>query len=368
MKGRISMTAALGLAALGAFAAAPTVRPTIPYRAVLTDKDGTPLSTTTNIVFAIYDCATNGAPLWTRGFTNVVLKSGLVSVTLDDDPTVWAGSPTTLDRAIRNSRGKALYLALRLGRKEVEPRQKIPPTAYAAIADYALGVSGDFTVAGTLSTGGDAAFAGTGDFAGGLVGGESAQVGGTMTVKGGMVVRNDLSVGGDLVVGGDLRGSGTAAAAVSRDVESTNLTTRSLAVRTDNFTIKGRKAVLPKGMIVLWNSKNPVPKGWAKCDGKSGTPNLNDDRFALGAGSAYGPGTVGGTNLVTLAENQIPAHTHALTDLRWISFALVGTSSYHGIREVGEGASKQINTDPVGGAGHENRPPFVKLFYIMKVE
>ena len=365
MKGRICITAALGLAALGAFAAAPTVKPTIPYRAVLTDKDGTPLSTTTNIVFAIYDTATNGAPLWTRGFTNVVLRSGLVNLVLDDDPTVWTGSPTTLERAIRNSRGRALYLGMRLGRKEIEPRQKIPPTAYAAIADYALGASGDFSVAGALSTGGDAAFTGTGDFVGGLVGGQGAKVGGDMTVKGRMVVKDDLSVGGNLIVGGDLRGSGTTAAAVSRGMESTNLTARSLAVKSGNFTIKGREATLPKGMIVLWNSKNAIPKGWEKCDGQGGRPDLNNDRFVIGAGDSYQPKTTGGANFVTLVTNQIPAHTHSLTDLRWISFALIGTSAYDGIRE---GTGKKMNTEPVGGDSHENRPPFVRLFYIIKVE
>ena len=368
MKGRICIPAALGMAALGAFAAAPTVKPSIPYRAVLTDKDGTPLVTTTNIVFAIYDTATNGAPLWTRGFTNVVLRSGLVNVTLDDDPTVWTGSPTTLERAIRNSRGKALYLAMRLGRREVEPRQKIPPTAYAAIADYALGASGDFSVGGTLSAGGDAVFAGTGDFAGGLAGSQGAQVGGDMTVNGKMVVRNDLSVGGNLIVGGDLRGSGTTNAVVSRDVVSTNLTTRSLAVRSDNFTIKGRKARLPKGMIVLWNSDyNGIPKGWVACDGRNGTPDLND-RFVLGAGDSYGLGKTGGANSVTLAEKHIYPHEHQLTDLCWVSFALLDNKDYDGIREVGKGSQKEITTKPVGGAGHENRPPFIQRFYIMKVD
>ena len=365
MKGRICIPAALGMAALGAFAAAPTVKPTIPYRAVLTDKDDKPLSTTTNIVFAIYDSPTDGAALWTRGFTNVVLRSGLVNVTLDDDPTVWTGSPATLERAIRDSRGRALYLGVRLGGKEIEPRQKIPPTAYAAIADYALGASGDFSVAEALSTGGDAAFAGTGDFVGGLVGGQGAKVGGDMTVKGRMVVKDDLSVGGNLIVGGDLRGSGTTKAAVSGGMLSTNLTARSLAVKSGNFTIKGREATLPKGMIVLWNSKNDIPKGWVKCDGQRGTPNLNGDRFVMGAGDSHQPGTTGGANAVTLAADQIPPHTHSLTDLRWISFALIANSDYDGIRE---GTKKEIKTNSVGGKGHENRPPFVRLFYIMKVE
>ena len=56
------------------------------------------------------------------------------------------------------------------------------------------------------------------------------------------------------------------------------------------------------GMILMWSgSINTIPKGWALCNGKNGTPDLRD-RFIVGAGNSYSVGNLGGSNTVTLNE------------------------------------------------------------------
>jgi hypothetical protein len=52
-------------------------------------------------------------------------------------------------------------------------------------------------------------------------------------------------------------------------------------------------AALPKGVIFPWTSKTAPPKGWAVCDGKNGTPNL-DGRFLWGTANAGSVGNTGG--------------------------------------------------------------------------
>lgn len=67
---------------------------------------------------------------------------------------------------------------------------------------------------------------------------------------------------------------------------------------------------LPNGLIVMWSgSINNIPGGWALCDGTNGTPNLRD-RFIVGAGGSYSPGSTGGNNSVTLTKSQMPSHKH----------------------------------------------------------
>ena len=66
--------------------------------------------------------------------------------------------------------------------------------------------------------------------------------------------------------------------------------------------------LVPLGAIVMWaGSLAAIPSGWALCDGNNGTPNLQD-RFIVGAGSAYAVGASGGADTKTTSSNG--AHNH----------------------------------------------------------
>ena len=153
-------------------------------------------------------------------------------------------------------------------------------------------------------------------------------------------------------------------------------------------------ALVPVGGIIMWTGST-APSGWALCDGLSHqkidgsgsitAPDLRD-RFIVGAGGAYSITDIGGENSVTLAEAQIPSHTHTTepggshvhtivnmdTDgldhdasggggqQYWRSnnssnFSFYGGDHNHTISSTG------------GGASHENRPPYYALAYIMKL-
>lgn len=64
-------------------------------------------------------------------------------------------------------------------------------------------------------------------------------------------------------------------------------------------------------MILMWSGQlSEIPSGWALCDGQNGRPNLLG-RFVMGVRSgSINPGGTGGSNSLTLAQNQIPPHNH----------------------------------------------------------
>ena len=71
---------------------------------------------------------------------------------------------------------------------------------------------------------------------------------------------------------------------------------------------------IPIGIIVAFNTpsiKDPIPEGWAECDGQNGTPDLRG-RFILGGGgSVNAVGDVGGVEKHTLTDTeQNTPHTH----------------------------------------------------------
>jgi microcystin-dependent protein len=175
-------------------------------------------------------------------------------------------------------------------------------------------------------------------------------------------------------------------------------------------------AVLPTGIIVMWNSTAAsIPAGWQLCNGSNGTPDLRG-QFVVGAGGSYTPGDTGGASSVTLTANAMPIHTHELTGSlttgsagghthtvtdpghsHSISPAYFSASSPNGF--TGSGGAGQTNsatqsattgitiaaaldhthsltlsgnTQSAGGTGgttqpHENRPPYYALCYIQKM-
>jgi microcystin-dependent protein len=174
-------------------------------------------------------------------------------------------------------------------------------------------------------------------------------------------------------------------------------------------------AVLPTGIIVMWNSTAAsIPAGWQLCNGSNGTPDLRG-QFVVGAGGSYTPGDTGGASSVTLSANTMPIHTHELTGSLTTGSAGSHTHTVtdpgHSHSGLGSGtfASGRYGPDPIpapsgtaststsvtgisvdtalahthsltlsgntqsaGGTGgttqpHENRPPYYALCYIQKM-
>lgn len=151
---------------------------------------------------------------------------------------------------------------------------------------------------------------------------------------------------------------------------------------------------IPTGGIIMWSgSIVSIPTGWALCNGQNGTPNLQD-RFVIGAGSAYAVGNTGGSKdaiVVSHTHTQAAhnhtattssdgAHTHNFTALVSSSWGASGGS-------VRTGADSYITTSSAGAHTHSlttttvtpainstgsdgtnaNLPPYYALAYIMKL-
>ena len=178
--------------------------------------------------------------------------------------------------------------------------------------------------------------------------------------------------------------------------------------------------VTPIGSIVMWpGAVTNFPTGWAICNGAqleistyttlyntltnngtvfpfgsntngSGSPGSTHfrvpnmvDRFVTGSGNFYSVGDTGGSNNVTLNESQLPSHTHGVNDpghshlwerqdaqndaggRPWPAsnndcvLRTVNTSSnVTGISIINSG----------GNQPHENRPPYIALIYLIRIQ
>ena len=76
--------------------------------------------------------------------------------------------------------------------------------------------------------------------------------------------------------------------------------------------LAGQTSLVPSGVIVMWSGQtSAIPTGWVLCDGSNSTPDLRD-KFIMGAGSSNEL-TTGGTNSLTIAEGNLPSHTHTFS-------------------------------------------------------
>ena len=138
---------------------------------------------------------------------------------------------------------------------------------------------------------------------------------------------------------------------------------------------------IPPGTIVMWSGAlADIPQGWKLCDGTNGTPDLRD-RFIVGAGSGYSVGATGGLAQVTLALQQMPVHTHGVTDPGHAHFAptwngMTGAYELPSTKyayDYGDAAPVSTSTTGIsiqnrgGDQPHENRPPYYALCFIMKL-
>ena len=179
--------------------------------------------------------------------------------------------------------------------------------------------------------------------------------------------------------------------------------------------IENKELHLPKGLIAMWSGLiNKIPGGWALCNGENGTPDLRD-RFIVGAGEEYLIGDIGGDKEVTLSINELPSHGHNSGSLVTDSngnhshsgststsgshthnYYRQGVDNYQGkgtstgvaqvlntlATDSGGSHSHSISINSAGshnhsisgttansgsGGGHENRPPYYALAFIIKL-
>ena len=86
-----------------------------------------------------------------------------------------------------------------------------------------------------------------------------------------------------------------------------------------SLTVGGvSNASVPRGVIVMWSGAiSEIPEGWALCNGENDRPDLQG-RFIVGysgtAGDYDQTGRNGGSDSIELTENNMPAHTHTVSD------------------------------------------------------
>ncbi len=89
-------------------------------------------------------------------------------------------------------------------------------------------------------------------------------------------------------------------------ITNTNLDLSLLTITSDLY---------PIGSIVMWAKPvADIPTGWRLCNGSNGTVDLRG-RFVLGSGGSVSSaiGSTGGSQTVTLTEQQMPSHNHTVT-------------------------------------------------------
>jgi microcystin-dependent protein len=139
------------------------------------------------------------------------------------------------------------------------------------------------------------------------------------------------------------------------------------------------------GLIVeFFGLSSNIPEGWELCDGSNDTPNLVD-KFIVGAGDTYTIGNTGG-----FADAIVPTHNHISSATNTTgNHSHFWIASGYGLAQNDTGrvflpASTQTNIrtmsfsgdhthsstiSTVGESGiDKNLPPYVGLFYIIKVE
>lgn len=79
--------------------------------------------------------------------------------------------------------------------------------------------------------------------------------------------------------------------------------------------IVGTGAIIPIGGIIIWSgSASDIPSQWALCNGQNGTPDLTD-KFVIGAGNSYNVNSNGGSDSINIGINNLPSHTHSLSNV-----------------------------------------------------
>lgn len=158
-------------------------------------------------------------------------------------------------------------------------------------------------------------------------------------------------------------------------------------------------ATLPIGSIVLWYGKqSTIPVGWALCDGTNGTPNMLG-RFALGAtddgANPYSFGVRGGTGTVQLVTDNVPLMTACSRKDCLLKSSVANVVTSNGPNYISQSIGNDLNLANSNyfalgkDTGYSDSayigskdgalvqgppspftiiPPFVAVYYIMKIQ
>lgn len=283
----------------------------------------TALSGVQHVQFSIYDAEKGGTLVWSRLFPVTCTTNGVFNLVLDDGGSI-AGSPAE-EKLVDAFQGTERWIELAVeDAGTLAPRMRVPTAPYAFQSQYALWGADGFSVGATMSVADDAEFEGAV-----AVSGQGAVS--NLTVTSGAGTLGSLKVDGTVSVpaGKPNEGGGT----------------------------------IPVGGIVAWWQEE-IPDGWVICDGNNNTPDLRG-WFVMGAPDDDSLNTTGGVASVTLSVDQIPAHTHG-----YVFPSGEGQGSVLGTDDDGH-IWRHEKTDAVtgsegGGQAHENRPPYLALYYIMR--
>lgn len=138
---------------------------------------------------------------------------------------------------------------------------------------------------------------------------------------------------------------------------------------------------VPINSIIMWfQSTALIPAGWVLCDGNNGTPDLRG-KFVMGVAEDADKGTTFGSENHVHTNSKAQAADNHLHDVK---ATLDGTVSWEDVSviDAGNSASSRKHTHPVDidsaySETHEhdtsdtnaaaNLPPFVQVYYIMRI-
>jgi len=157
-------------------------------------------------------------------------------------------------------------------------------------------------------------------------------------------------------------------------------------------TGSGASTLIPIGAVMEYAGDDD-PTGWLICDGRSlaesaqpnlfavigttyggSSPNFNlpdlqtNNKVAAGATDNADLGTTGGVSTVTLtaAQSGLPSHNHNFTTFGGVSNGVVGANLANIQSAANAGTTTTAGPD-AAASSHDNKPPFLRLHYIIKV-